>query len=190
MSEKPKTLDDVYDAIRLLSNSNLFRHPTLKPFPPLKLHAIYGGSTISNKLLTLGAGQTVEILRWEHCPAHLFMTVLGVSFLDNTLPFVGYVVNFDRHVDVLDWTVEEYNTTLGLGPLGVGIVPEYGGCSLYNAVTFQYACLTQWDYLTDDYLQIFLTNYTGVPCNLDVLDIQFWSTGDLSHMKFEYWTRR
>jgi hypothetical protein len=192
VSEEPDktTLKDVIEAIRLHSNAMLFKHPQLEPFPPLKLIAFYGGSAISNRTLTLGPQQDVELYRWENYPAHLYMTVLGVtmpSAID--LPYVGYIVNFDRNWDIADWTAEEYNTLLGLGPppLGSGVIPGYGGCTLYNAVTFQYVCLTQWDYLTNDFLQIRLRNWTDVPVNVDLVDLQLWTCGNIKYQKFTYW---
>jgi len=189
VDEKP-TMESIRELVRQHSNAQLFRMPQVEPYAPLKLYAVYGGTSISNNSLTLPPNSDIEILRWENYPAHLWGTVLGVTMPDATVPHVGVVVNFDRNMpDIIDWTIEEYNMVLGLGPnvLGVGTYPSYGGCTLYDPVNFVYVALTNWDYCTHDFLEVRIRNWTAVPVNLDVIDIQFWSTGTKKQLKYTYW---
>lgn len=188
--EKKKTLeqqlDDIGRRIYQLENAQLYGMPQQPPYQKTRLFAIGAGQLVNNRTLTIGPGGCVEILRWEYAPVHFFMSVLGVSFPDATLPYVGLVVNLDRMLDVADWTIEEYQNVLGLNATKTPMY-QYGGCTLYNAATFNYVALTNWDYMSDDYLQVKIANYTNTPATLDVLDLQFWSSADISHIKQFYW---
>lgn len=185
MPDDDKTLSDIYEAIKQLSESILFRYPRIEPYPPLKLLAYCGGG-YEGRPLTLGPQQDIELLRWENYPCHLYTTILKVTMPDATLPYVGYIVDFDRFEDIADWTIEEYNE-LGLGPANVGPYEGYGGCTLYNLVTLQYACLTKWDYLASEYLDVRLRNWTNVSVDVNILDVQFWSSGGLENLKYALW---
>jgi len=169
-----------------IENAALFKMPQTQPFQKLRLYATAAGNLINNNLLTIAPGGDVEVLVWEYAPAHITLTELGVAMPDATVPFVDLVLNFDRKTDIYDWTIEEYQNVLGL-TAAKNPMPLYGGCTVYDAVTFHYASVTQWDYLTDEYLQVRIHNWTAVPVVLDSLAIEFWSTADLSHLRKYYW---
>lgn len=185
--QKKKTdLEAIAKQLYQMENAALFKMPQTPPYQKLRLYATAAGQLVNNNLLTIAPGGDVEIVRWEYAPAHITLTELGIAMPDATLPFVDLVVNFDRKTDIYDWTIEEYQNVIGLtaakSPLSL-----YGGCTIYNAVTFNYASVTQWDYLTDEYLQVRIHNWTAVPVVLDSLAIEFWSTADLSHLRKYYW---
>lgn len=94
----------------------------------MRLFAIGAGQLLNNRTLTIGPHDDVEILKWENAPLHFFMSVLGISFTNGILPYVGLVVNFDRKLDVADWTAEEYEHVLGLNATKTAL-PLYGAAA-------------------------------------------------------------
>jgi len=186
INKVPFNSETIANQLYHMENAALFKMPQTPPYQKLRLYATAAGNLINNNLLTIPPGADVEILRWEYAPAHITLTELGVAMPDLTLPFVDLVVNFDRKTDIYDWTIEEYQNVLGLTAAKTP-VPLYGGCTRYDAVTFHYASITQWDYLTDDYLQVRVHNWTAVPVVLDSLAIEFWSTAELSHLRKYLW---
>lgn len=102
--------------------------PQVAPYAPMRLFAIGAGQLLNNRTLTIGPHDDVEILKWENAPLHFFMSVLGISFTNGILPYVGLVVNFDRKLDVADWTAEEYEHVLGLNATKTAL-PLYGAAA-------------------------------------------------------------
>lgn len=189
MAESDITLKAIERLVTQHSEAGLWRMPILESESKFKGFAQFTGGLLG-KPLTLLPGEDREILRWEDFPAHMGTTILCVTMPDATLPHVMEVVDFDRLGDTYNWSIEEYNTLIGLGPYdpafaGRNVPPfaNYGGCTKYLAATFQYASMTDWDYIIKDYLQIRLWNGTAVPVAIDALVIEWWSSGDYRYLK-------
>jgi len=184
----PKSLDDIYNAIKGLHDAYIIKHPRLEPYDKVRIFCFYGGSYLG-RALTLAPGQDAQIISWEGCPAHLYLTTIGVTMPDATLPDVGEIVVFDHYGDLLNWTVNEYYTVLGLGPNPVGTAPfaNYGGCSLWDAVNFYYVSLTPWDYAVSNDFEVRVRNWTNVPVDLTLFDCQVYTTGGSKFIKYSRW---
>jgi hypothetical protein len=186
MAKTPKTekthadiyeaLKDLENTLKLHSEAGLFRFPKIQPGPCLKLYAIAGGSQVGGPNIVVQPRETVKLMKWHGC-GHLFMTACSVVMPDATLPYVGVTVNFDHTWDVNDWTVEEYNTTLGLTPAKTPL-PGYGGCTIYDTVLRRYVAITNWDYFFAQALEVNVRNWTDVAVEVDLFEMQFWSDGD------------
>lgn len=172
MSDIIKELREIRNSIKGLQDSYILRQPTMLPKKEMYYYCFYGGSTL-DRTVTLGAQELKRILLWEGAPAFLYLTLLAVTMPDATVPYVGYVMSPERGWNIADWTIEEYNTDLGLVP--GRFIPSYGGCTKYDADAKYYVGVTMWEWPISDRLEVHLKNYTDVEVDVAIYDIQLYS---------------
>lgn len=179
-SNAEKLLEEIRDSIKGLQDSYILRQPTMLPQRKICYYPFYGGSSLG-RTVTLTPHERKMIIQWEGAPAFLYLTMLAVTMPDATVPYVGFVLLPERGWPIADWTIEEYNTDLGLIP--GRFIPGYGGCTKYDVGSKYYVSATMWEWPINNSLEVYLENYTDVDVDVAILDLQLYSYGDPSCIK-------